>query len=171
MKPLKDYAPFTIGERFEDGEGDVLEIVEEGKYKWLRLDGRKVNGRSWCINVSEPVRLCKPLDRQSEALDELAQLDADEVCGPKLWCEMTDDEKAPILLAWAEGRRIEWMDDDGSWSEIYLDPTEWDADVYRIAPEEVRETVSFTYPLDTHSITFDTINGEPVLDSVRMVKL
>ena len=101
---------------------------------------------------------------------------------PKTWGEMTPEEKGALLLARHEGKVIEcWQWDDGPWLA-----GEWcfdDASAYRVKPK--RETVTMTggthhsrgflcfgadarEEWDTHRITFDTIDGEPVCASIRM---
>jgi len=118
MKPLKDYAPFKIGERFEDEEGDVIEFILDKSFTY-------VNGTGYPFDIRLfGGKLVKPLDRNTQ----------------KPWRDMTDDEKAPILLAWADGKSIEWWDDEkGAWCENYTVPQMWATAAYRIAPEDVRK--------------------------------
>lgn len=108
---------------------------------------------------------------------------------PKTWSEMTPEEKGALLLARYEGKVIEyWHWHDGPWIAV-----DWDfyarfdaASAYRVKPEPTRETVRIhgqAYPNvrwnfgsslgkeDTHIITFDTIDEEPVLASIRMEKI
>lgn len=103
---------------------------------------------------------------------------------PKTWGEMTPEEKGALLLAQHEGKVIEcWQWYDGPWVA-----GEWgfdDRSAYRIKPEPKRATVTlrtaaffgwvaepahFRRVRDTHRITFDTVDGEPVCDSIRMEK-
>jgi len=102
---------------------------------------------------------------------------------PKIWGEMTDEERGALLLAEHEGKVIEkspnqynpiWAD-KGSSSFVY-----WCA--YRVKPEPVRETVTLHYGVwgyasaeghegATHRITFDLIDGKPDCASIKMEEI
>ena len=97
---------------------------------------------------------------------------------PKLWRDMTPEEKGALLLAAHEGKVIEHDDltyTDG-W-EVARSPT-WNENIaYRVKPDDVRETVVFDSKyysfklMEGYRITFETINGEPDPASIRMDKL
>jgi hypothetical protein len=101
---------------------------------------------------------------------------------PKLWRDMTPEEKGALLLAHHEGKVIEnsmygehWGAATPSWcNNIY----------YRVRPEPKRKTLTlygqegfcwaFTHKPenhDTHCITFDTIDGVPDCSSVKMERI
>ena len=105
----------------------------------------------------------------------------------KTWSEMTREEKGALLLADHEGRDIEIFH-FGKWHRV-KNP-EWDEDgIYRVKPAPKSETVrlhgwgnfqqwlrdgDLSVVSDSHgkyAITFNTIDGEPVCDSIRMEEL
>jgi hypothetical protein len=117
---------------------------------------------------------------------------------PKLWRDMTDAEKGALLLAHHEGKVIEWSGISATtggltgWSKcpnrfLWYGEFEDMGFAYRVKPEPKVETVTLygntdgtTYlnfglrgavEFDTHRITFDTIDGEPDVNSVKMEKL
>ena len=101
---------------------------------------------------------------------------------PKLWRDMTAEEKGALLLAAHEGRTVQGWDGD-NWFDMMYPP--WlEDDPYRVKPEPVRETVNMYYPDlpysfncagringPTHRITFDTVNGKPDPASIRMERI
>jgi hypothetical protein len=104
---------------------------------------------------------------------------------PKLWRDMTPEEKGALLLAHHEGKMIEtWF--RGAW--IGKGHGGWGKEnAYRIRPEPKRETVRIEgYVIsnddcvfsnmrdilgDTHRITFDLIDGKPDCASVKMERI
>lgn len=109
-------------------------------------------------------------------------LDADT---SKLGRDMTPEEKGALLLAEHEGKAIEAIDrtdPSDAWLECF-NVGAFDDLAYRVKPELKRETVTLhgcgfyweqseqPCPSDTHRITFDTIDGEPDLTSIKMEKL
>ena len=93
---------------------------------------------------------------------------------PKLWKYMTAEEKGALLLAAHEGKVIEvW---EGEWSKV-INVIWYPWNAYRVKPDDVRETVVFDSKyysfklMEGYRITFETINGEPDLASIRMDKL
>ena len=105
---------------------------------------------------------------------------------PKLWKNMTPEEKGALLLARHEGKVIEgfW---DGCWEEC--DEVHKFAFArfvaYRVKPEPVVETVALyndpnggwsfyedsgTYKI-SHRITFDLIDGKPDCNSIKMEEI
>lgn len=108
----------------------------------------------------------------------------------RTWGEMTDAEKGALLLAAHEGKVIEYYSEtyaNEGWTEAERPSFSINQVAYRVRPEPVRETVTITgfsdsdgdwifapgasEDYDTHRITFDTLDGEPVTDSIRMEKL
>jgi hypothetical protein len=109
---------------------------------------------------------------------------------PKLWREMSDAEKGALLLAAHEGKQIEYLPrPPGSigyqgW-RLVVGVAGLSGDIaYRIKPEPKREAVRLVRGgdgkwqerhhkafVDTHAITFDTIDGEPDCASIRMEKI
>ena len=50
--------------------------------------------------------------------------------------DMTDEELAPLLVAWYQGRKIQWRGDE--WFDCFADPHDWEANLaYRVAPEPI----------------------------------
>lgn len=105
---------------------------------------------------------------------------------PKLWRDMTPEEKGSLLLAAHEGKVIEGRNetwDDDCWMTIPK-PSWNESSAYRVRPEPKVETVTiYGSPskhvqwcleqcgLDTHRITFNTINGKPDCASIKMEAL
>jgi hypothetical protein len=104
---------------------------------------------------------------------------------PKTWGEMTPEEKGALLLAHHYRKEIQFYN---GFEWVKAAPTlDWLSDrPYRVKPEPKRETARLSgrfdilgdwifwagqQPLDTHRITFDTIDGEPDCASIRMEKL
>jgi len=101
---------------------------------------------------------------------------------PTKWADMTPEEKGALLLARHEGKVIQ-RSYGGAWETV--DALFFNQLAYRIKPEPKRETVTMTgykvngwyfakknsQALDTHRITFDTINGEPDCATIRMERL
>lgn len=94
---------------------------------------------------------------------------------PKTIAEMTDAEIGALVRAENDGKQIQiWLGNDERWfdsKQSNLFPQY----AYRIKPEPVRETVkvygllasdgwaftSWSCDEDTHTLTFETIDGEP----------
>jgi hypothetical protein len=101
---------------------------------------------------------------------------------PKLWRDMTPEEKGALLLAHHEGEVIEVQKTTGS---IWYKATKpiWHSDyAHRIRPEPKVETVTIRWQPSgaavyssgngyTHRITFNLIDGKPDCDSVKMEEL
>jgi hypothetical protein len=98
---------------------------------------------------------------------------------PKLWKDMTPEEKGALLLAHHEGKVIEASDSKSNWHPVKK--ATWFEDLaYRIKPEPQRETVvlywkagmgafsSWARPHSTHRITFDAIDGKPEPSSIKI---
>ena len=102
---------------------------------------------------------------------------------PKLWLDMTPEEKGALLLAHHDGKSIE-NNASGQW--IDAQPCWADDVAYRVKPEPKVEIVkigggytkgmgwvfcSIHHKYVSHSITFNLINGEPDCSSVKMEKI
>lgn len=157
--------------------GDVVEWPELGEY--LVLNGgdvvSKVSGGLLKDGIDYPGNRFRIVSR-AEAT-------------PKLWRDMTPEEKGALLLAHHEGKVIEWTGNFGS--EFDMDSIRgtpvWSAThAYRIKPEPKVETVTLTTAKvygwvsepesgcstqNTHRITFNLIDGEPDCTSIKMEKL
>jgi len=101
---------------------------------------------------------------------------------PKTWGEMTDAEKGALLLAHHEGKVIQMVDCNGNWIDYIMFGAVTDY-AYRIKPEPKHETVVLKFGgpygvhgvahdhVKPHRITFDLIDGEPDLISVKMERV
>ena len=110
---------------------------------------------------------------------------------PKLWKDMTPEEKGALLLAHHEGKEIEWSSTDGPnmWCDGKWRPCnavgKFPEYAYRVKPEPVVETVTlfgqagFCWAFshlqeddgDTHRITFDLVDGKPDCNSIKMEEI
>jgi len=100
---------------------------------------------------------------------------------PTLWRDMTDAEKGALLLANHEGKVIEFNNGSDPWITLSGDFDWMRQHAYRIKPEPKVKAVTrhagseniWTWTLirggaDTHRITFNTIDGKPDCDSIKM---
>jgi hypothetical protein len=94
---------------------------------------------------------------------------------PKLWRDMTPEEKGAFWVKVYRGGAVEYSRDAIEWHPDYTFEPDFHGDLYyRIRPEPKRETVTVTgglgsawgfyeygtSPSETHSITFDMIDGD-----------
>lgn len=91
---------------------------------------------------------------------------------PKLWSDMTPEEKGALLLAAHEEKVIERAErpkTSTGWSWVADSEPQWfDYCAYRVRPEPKRATVALM--ADCHFIgTIDLIDGKPDPDSIRLV--
>jgi hypothetical protein len=100
---------------------------------------------------------------------------------PKLWRDMTPEEKGALLLAHHEGKVIELFGLE--WTKTPFNVFScWNA--YRVRPEPKRETVTFVGHVFEgkwcgmaasdgrgHRITFDLIDGNPDCASIKMEEM
>ena len=155
--------------------------IEEGKYYRTR-DGRKVGpmtGRNfkWVKGSGDTYDPTWQNDGRGNC--DAPDLVAEWTDEPKLWRDMTPEEKGALLLAEHEGKVIECWNVEGWWADDV--PYWFDDCAYRIRPERemvtanvlvLRNTIETTIYNDaTHRITFDTVDGEPDCASVRMEKI
>lgn len=149
--------------------GDVVEYIDTGATQTVvgtdhkgRFVGDKCGDYEW---MSE--RNCWRLVSRAQ---------------PTLWRDMTPEEKVALLLAAHEGKVIEYTYEGWyEWGNADIDeyPLWLDSVSYRVKHEDVRETVAIygksgtvwgvdRMLRDTHRITFDTIDGVPDCNSVKM---
>ena len=109
---------------------------------------------------------------------------------PKMWKDMTPEEKGALLLAYHEGKNIEVFGSYFSEEWYPADYPSWIAEyTYRIKPEPKRKTVTAKLCIDAHgtslnmrpdygdnygdhafyfTLTFDTIDGKPDPSSIKI---
>lgn len=169
--------------------------IEEGKFYRTR-DGRKV-GPMRCDDYgdAECDHMDSDLDRQvwlpngkvwEENGDESDHyLIAEWEDTPKLWKDMSDEEKGSLLLAQHNGEAIECLDTHyNMWFPCGDIPLWLKNMAYHVKPKpepKVETTCAYwcvygasTYKADgwhTHKITFDVIDGKPDCNSVKMEEL
>lgn len=132
---------------------------------WASLEIPWKEGGKW---ISEAAENCRIISRAGE---------------PKLWRDMTPEEKGALLLAHHEGRVIENKSRYSDW--IAAKPVWANEFAYRVKPEPKVEVVTGVYWRElgmhclsctsvtgvTHRITFNTIDGEPDCSSIKMEKI
>jgi hypothetical protein len=161
--------------------------IQEGKFYKTR-DGQKV-GPMVKSGIGYSLVSCDSFEYYEngqifQAYDMAGDLVEEWTDKPTIWADMTPEEKGALLLARFEGKPIE-MFADGPWQ--VCTPAWYGHRAYRIKPESKRETVklygggrasmvwcndNYRGPdLDTHRITFYTIDGEPDCSTIRMERL
>lgn len=139
--------------------GDVVEF--QGGARPIYTIGVSIYGK--LIDVDDGKELCEymPFRIVSRASDK-----------PKLWRDMTPEEKGAILLAMHEGKKVEVYSVGKWWKKSYM--TFDDGNAYRIAPEPKVETVhlmNFHELAKGYAIVFTVKDGEPDCTSIKMEKL
>jgi hypothetical protein len=87
---------------------------------------------------------------------------------PPRWCDMTDAEKAVVLLAWQRGEIIErWFWKAKMWFQTVNSPIGFYLSAYRARPAPVLAETTIGIRSDdshapTHNLTFPTSDGVPV---------
>lgn len=91
---------------------------------------------------------------------------------PKLWKDMTDEEKGALLLADHQGKYIEYYTGDRNWASSVF-PKWADHVAYRVKPEPVVKQAchAIVYNKQSYKVTYNTIDGEPDCSSVSMSKM
>lgn len=82
---------------------------------------------------------------------------------PKTWGDMTDEERTPILLAFARGRVVERQYADGVWTVEDGNPKYWEKLPRRIKPDPVVEVIErsvFTIGVDTFNVAVTLTDGK-----------
>ena len=165
--------------------------IEAGKYYHTR-DGRKVGPMveecprwsEWPFDVQnededDPISVC--LWKDDGICDEGSQYDlvAEWTDAPKLWRDMTAEEKGALLLAHHEGRDIEcryafnngwchdskpvWADDAAYRVKPTVDSVQCYWNGFNIHRANNKDR--------THRITFNLIDGKPDCASIKMEEL
>jgi len=148
--------------------GDVVECVGQwysapqpydiGKHYTVD-DNRKVIGR----HRSGATGICAKWRIVSRASDDT----------PKLWRDMTDEEKGALLLAAHKGKVIETINPNylgDTWGEVIYPSFDAPTLAYRVKPEPVRVTVDLMADFKVIG-TIDLIYGEPDFGSIKMEEL
>ena len=156
--------------------GDVVEYVSGSPTHDYRLgdrytctikDGELIvrYERGWFNSVEEDSWLYRIISRANPK--------------PKLWRDMTPEEKGALLLAAHEGSQLQYIH-NRDWTNCNEVFSEFHA--YRIKPHPKIETVTLhgrpdvqwvleRCKYDTHRITFQTIDGKPDCASIKMEEL
>lgn len=144
--------------------GDVVEF--QGGARPIYTVGVSIYGK--LIDVDDGKELCEymPFRIVSRASDK-----------PKLWRDMTPEEKGAILLAMHEGKKVEVYSVGKWWKKSYM--TFDDGNAYRIAPEPKVETVTthgtwcnkgkMPKTQYVYEITFNLIDGKPDWNTAKVV--
>lgn len=165
------------------GVGDVVECVG-----WSYSDGSEIGvytGLHWKIYANHPkgyCGMCAVCKHGYTRIDEGMLFRIISRATPKLWRDMTPEEKGALLLAAHEGKVIENRNEEVEWGVVEY-PAWYDYVSYRIKPEPKVETVTLygkpdtchSWDVycdgDTHRITFNLIDGKPDCASVKMEEL
>lgn len=145
--------------------------ISDGEFVAFDREGRAVGSR--LVNGMKP------------HLDLIEEWTEDTTT--KTWGEMTGAEKGVVALGFVQGKVIECHSTGMNVWYPHVGSDFLDNFAYRIKPEPKRETVEKfgcsdctgnwifgSGPAghgDTHRITFDTLDGEPDLSSIRMEKI
>lgn len=95
----------------------------------------------------------------------------------KLWKDMTPEEKGALLLAYHEGKVIEFLSRmTGKWGKPAPKPVVKEVVMYGKVGEANNSSNYFwngcdKQDTDTHKITFNIVEGVPDCNSIRMEKL
>lgn len=148
--------------------GDVVENMSSGKRPEILLKNGEVCYNYLGAGYGTPIGLAR---QQYRLISRAADT-------PKTWGEMTDAEKGALLLAYHEGKVIEWFHFDNKvWTNVPHNGCLWDeVFAYRIKPEPKRETVTMygernrlywgfsggeQWPA-TYRLSFDTLDDKPI---------
>ena len=144
--------------------GDVVEYTFGG---WGDPFSYKVT-REWV----DSVLLWEEADRPYWRI--VSRAPRPEADTPKLWRDMSPEEKGALLLAHHEGKVIEvW--DSKSWVRRSFNV--WaEGNAYRVRPEPKRVTIGLYIGLDRNRFpypigTIDLLDGKPDMASIRMEEL
>ena len=152
--------------------GDVIECVDNVKFHWWTVGKEYVvldcgtpadnDGDTYeAFKNPQPAVVFRIVSRASEARADT----------PKLWRDMTPEEKGALLLAHHEGKVIEYcFCGDSDWQPI-ASPSFTPTHAYRVKPEPVVETVALCWKkgLAMGQIgTIDLVDGKPDCNSIKM---
>lgn len=145
--------------------GDVVEF--QGGARPIYTIGVSIYGK--LIDVDDGKELCEYMPFRIVSRAEAT---------PKLWRDMTPEEKGALLLAHHEGKVIEyWKRGTGGWAKK---PIVWsEHESYRIKPEPKVETVTthgtwcnkgkMPKTQYVYEITFNLIDGKPDWNTAKVV--
>jgi len=166
--------------------------LEVGKCYWT-AGGRKVGPMLEECDIWHQIGCVQVWNEDGTVMHEEGDESHDYIIAewtdePKLWRDMTPEEKGALLLADHEGKVIEAHEPfDKEWFKAR--PAWFENTAYRVRPEPEpeRETVvlygggnqrhggtwAFDYQTSksTHRLTFDLIGGKPDCASIRMEEL
>lgn len=156
--------------------GWTIQFFSHVKNEWM--DCSETHGPSWEFNYAYRV---KPETKDADM---------------KLWKDMSDCEKGVLLLAYHQGKTIQYQfcdnahwnwakKDDGSiglgWHDNYyyrvkVEPVIKEVIRYGVADEDAEYCGGFIYSYakgyqHTHKITFNLVDGVPDCLSIKMIKL
>ena len=137
-------------------------FTEEG---WV-FDGE---GDSWGPNAKIGLY---PMSATFRIVSRASEVIADT---PKLWKDMTPEEKGALLLAEHEGKVIEYGYNGSDFCRVKPNDGKWvDGYNYRVKPEPVVEENEIRHYNERYGwyrITFDLVDGKPDCNSVKMESL
>lgn len=139
--------------------GDVVEL--QGGARPIYTIGVSIYGK--LIDVDDGGELCEYMPFRIVSRAEAT---------PKLWRDMTPEEKGAILLAMHDGKKVEVYSVGKWWKKSYM--TFGDENAYRIKPEPKVETVhlmNFHELAKGYAIVFTVKDGEPDCTSIKMERL
>lgn len=172
--------------------GDVVECVG-----WTRDDSTYCVGNKYTIMERHPAgyvnEMCAVRENDGYAKilkdyggDQQLFRIVSRANDPKLWRDMTAEEKGALLLAAHEGQVIQFYNPTSDWwYDLPKEPFQ-DAWAYRVKPEPQVENVellgitinNFGWRFDqggscadTHRITFSVVDGKPDCSSIKMEEL
>jgi hypothetical protein len=156
-----------VGKYYKDRTGEVygpLRFQSCSRHTFWFL----AEGGSW---TEEGTYWSNGRSSQSDLIQEVNSDGSPIEPEAKTWGEMTPEEQGALLLAHHNGETIEVYDSRPTkgWTFALL-PLWCGSFKYRVKPEpEVKAEV--VYWGLVHKITFDTIDGEPDVSTVKMEKL
>ena len=158
--------------------GDVVEATAWGYGKPFEdHDTKHYAGKLWMIYEKHPkgyCGMCAIYDDGYARYNEnmLFRIISRASDTPKLWRDMTDEEKGALLLAHHEGKVIESHHGD-MWRHS-ITPAWFGDSAYRVKPEpntQVVHLMNFHELAKGHAIVFSVIDGTPDCTSIRMEAL
>lgn len=161
--------------------GDVVENSNSGLFDIVFVTNETKHPRAKLVNPGQLVALsvdgCNHQEVNTSCCSNwriVSRAPREET--PKLWRDMTPEEKGALLLAHHEGKEIESNDRiGGEWIKVER-PSWFDHLYYRVRQEPKRETMTLYYKIPNSGIikkigTIDLIDGKPDKDSIKMDEL
>jgi hypothetical protein len=164
MMGLSDMKTGTLKE-LNVKPGDVVECVYSDSVRYRHVVDRVTNGIYYNQAPGGALGDAAPWRIVSRAPET-----------PKVWRDMTPEEKGALLLADHEGKVIEVFREKRGWEVPLCNIPRWTPHLaYRIRPEPNRETVTLYAGHDglppVPIGAFDLIDGKPDPDSVKMERI